>query len=53
VDHDPRETREWLDALDAVIRYDGAERESSCSAKWWTAPGWPVHGSDSTGRRLT
>jgi pyruvate dehydrogenase complex dehydrogenase (E1) component len=38
VDHDPQETREWLDALDAVIRYDGAERESSCSAKCQATP---------------
>jgi len=25
-DHDPQETREWLDALDAVVRHDGTER---------------------------
>jgi pyruvate dehydrogenase E1 component len=24
--HDPQETQEWLDALDAVVEHDGIER---------------------------
>ncbi len=25
-DPDPSETREWLDALDSVVKFDGADR---------------------------
>ena len=33
-DLDPAETREWVEALDSVLAYEGADRAFSCWMRW-------------------
>ena len=33
-DLDPAETREWLEALDSVLAYEGADRAFACWMRW-------------------
>lgn len=41
-DIDPQETREWLDALQALIEREASSAPTASSSNWWTPPGGPV-----------